>query len=169
MWKLLLIGLVPLWVVTVHAERVEIPKAKIAFELPANEFWQVISASQYPSSAESMCFPRLRHGSTTISVSLWEYPYKSLDAHIRGYFERMNRYASGSFTRELGRSDFTTNSGVTGVRLRVETGRDDGTKWELLRYIFKNRSGMVVCISANGNADQIDKVVSGMELFAPNR
>lgn len=169
MWRILLIGLAPLWIVALHAERVEIPKAKIAFELPASEFWQIIPASKFPDSAASMCFPRLRHGSTTISVALWEYDFTSLDAHIRAYFERMNRYASGGYTRELDRTNFYTKSGIAGVRLRVESGRDDGTKWELLRYVFKNRAGMVVCISGNGSAEQIDKVINNMELFAPNQ
>jgi hypothetical protein len=159
-----------LWIAPAEAKRFEVPRALFSIDLQQPEYWHVMQASEFPDSSESMCYPRFRRGATTISAGLWEYQYPTVEAHIDAYFQRMNKYASGCYTKEVDRTTYRTPSGVTVVRLLVETGRNDGTHWQLLRYVFRNTANVVVCISCSGSTEMIDKIVlNTLELMpAPN-
>lgn len=165
MWKLLFILTAPLWISALQAERYEITKGRFSLDIPEPQYWRVMQASEFPDSAESMCFPRFRRGNTTLSAGLWEYPPKTIEGQIEAYFTRMNRYASGSYTRELKRTYFRSDSGVEGIRLLVESGKEGGNRWQLIRYVFQNNSGVFVCISANGDSSITDRVVQSLELL----
>lgn len=157
MWKLLFICVAPLFVATLQAERIAVPKARFSLDIPDN--WHVLPASDFPDAADSMCFPRFRCGGSTISAGLWEYPGATLDTQIDAYFVRMNRYASGTYTRELNRKNFRSPYGVDGIRVLVVTGKENGAKWQLIRYVFRNSAGTVVCLSAQGDSEVLDNVV----------
>jgi len=145
-----------------------IPIEPAAIRLLCPPEWETLDKNSLPDAAPNVCFPRIKMGQSRIDVVLWEQP-ESLNEAVDKYTSKMpGLLRKGATWKEISRGGFRANSGVEGVRLRFSTTEmsDCGPRTtQLVRYVFKNRLGKIVCIGGIGDLEAIQGIViSSLEL-----
>lgn len=81
----------------------------------------------------------------------------ALDAYVLRIKE--DKYnEKGTFT-EIGRIKFKADSGIDGLEYRFDLTRNGNWITHLVRYIFRNKNGKIVCRGGFGDLEQINKLV----------
>lgn len=141
---------------------VSVKQANIILDVP--DEWKPLYRDTYPDAPSNVCFPRFDHKKKMgrIDVVIWKEA-KTLDEALDGYIKRFIRAPSNNEKHEeLDRGAFTTVSGIEGIKYIFKTTRQEACgsySWMLVRYIFRNNQGKIVCLGGFGDIEEIDQIV----------
>jgi len=157
-----LLTLLLLFPIICKAELFSIDPAGIVLEIPSG--WVPLHKDTFPGAPDNMCFPRFDHKEKRgrIDAVIWKNE-ASLDDALDKYILRMAKQNSDSLTHEkISREPFNANSGVEGIKYIFKTTRTTAcgpNSWKLVRYIFRNSQGEIVCLGGFGDVEEVDQIV----------
>lgn len=144
------------------ADPISIEQADIILDIPDN--WKILHRDTFPDAPSNVCFPRFDHKEKIgrIDAVMWK-DADSLDQALDRYIQRfIQTLGDNEEHKELDREAFTTKSGVEGIRYFFQTTRQTACgpdSWKLVRYVFRNSQGKIVCLGGFGDIDEIDQIV----------
>lgn len=144
------------------AEPISIEQADIILDISDN--WKVLHRDTFPDAPSNVCFPRFDHKEKMdrIDAVMWRNT-DSLDEALDSYIQRfIQKPRNNEEHKELGRESFKTKSGIEGIRYIFQTTRQTACgpySWKIVRYVFRNSQGEIVCLGGFGDIEEIDRIV----------
>ena len=106
-------------------------------------------------------FPRIQSSQFgLIDCIIWN-DTPSLEDGLDAYVLRIkeDKYnEKGTFTK-IGQIKFKADSGIDGLEYRSDLTRNGNWITRLVRYIFRNKNGKIVCLGGFGDLEQINKLM----------
>lgn len=143
----------------VHGKTVVIEPAGIQLERPLGA--KLIGREAVKVEASNLCFPRIQSSQFGLIDCIMWNDAPSLEDALDAYVLRIkeDKYnEKGTFT-EIGRIKFKADSGIDGLEYRFDLTRNGNWITHLVRYIFRNKNGKIVCLGGFGDLEQINKLV----------
>ena len=143
-----------------HGETVVIEPAGIQLERPSGA--ELIGKEDVKVKVSNFCFPRIKLvGGSQIDCVISMREFYSLRAAFDWYIRQQQKnLGKGDTVSEISRGEFTSKGGVKGLWCRLDFKRKSAClPNHLIRYIFRNKKGEIVCMGGFGDVDQINKLV----------
>ena len=140
---------------------VSIEPAGISLDIP--DIWIRLDRDSWPDAPDNVCFPRFDHRTERgrIDAVIWKGNQK-LDEALDTYIQRILTPSAELQHKEVSREPFQSSSGVQGVKYVFQTTRQSPCgpdTWRLIRFIFRNSRGDIVCLGGFGDIDKIQQIV----------
>lgn len=144
------------------SDPVDIELADISLDVSGE--WKVINKEVFPDAPANVCFPRLeKENMARMEAVIWR-DADTLDNALEQYLLRIPQFLRENETfKEISRESFKAVSGIEGIRYVFQTTRntDCGLRSsEFVRFIFRNRSGKIICLGGYGDVKEIDQIVT---------
>lgn len=145
-----------------RAEPYSIEPADIVLDIP--EGWFPLDRETFPEAPGNMCFPRFDHKvkQGRIDAVMWRNE-DSLDEALDQYIVRLASWETDSLKyQEVSRGPFRAESGIEGIKYVFQATRQSPCgpyTWKVVRYVFRNSQGEIVCLGGFGDVEEVDQIV----------